>query len=299
MRGRIMRQKLSTASRFTSSGVFVLVLAVLITVTVKKSMADEKENEAFTVRVITPRCDKPKRFQSLWLKITEANTLMYQNDKGWLHVSIDPTNDKDYLFTCKIERKLGMTPSLRAYLTLKSTGKESVANFQYLSVQPGTEVVLIYEVYPGDEAIGPMAVFTSCIQTYIVLDMKLKRREIKESLPIRARTEESETKKEKYTMKHSVDVQKEWKLNPEVKEQWKHIEQSIISLIERKTKQKYEASKTDSRKVAIPANGKAYKVIWIEKYRTGKAVTIINGKKHDIPFEFCESWDLETKELRE
>jgi hypothetical protein len=36
-------------------------------------------------------------------------------------------------------------------------------------------------------------------------------------------------------------------------------------------------------------------VVWIETYRTGRAIADVNGNRHEIPFEFRDGWDLQTR----
>jgi hypothetical protein len=173
---------------------------------------------------------------------------------------------------------------------------------------PGSNIHLKYKyIDKEDEAItGMLASFgvngvppdiklTSCVQTYVTLDKALKHLEVKESSPIRAAKDSPQVKKEDYTVKHSVGIQTGVKVDADVKVNWVVIEAGIKCGIELAANTTYEQSQTSTREVVIPANGKPYKVVWIETYRTGNATTIIDGVKHKVPFEFREGWDLQTE----
>lgn len=61
----------------------------------------------------------------------------------------------------------------------------------------------------------------------------------------------------------------------------------------------FEESKTTSREIELRGDGKPVKLVWIEQFRTGRSVVVINGKKHEFPFEFREGWDLQTREAKD
>ena len=162
-----------------------------------------------------------------------------------------------------------------------------------IEAKPGSEVVIEYTFVERKPTL------ISLFVTYITLDKTLKSVEVRESASIVAASDSPQVKKEEYTVKHTIGVQDGAKLETEVKGKLWVIEASIKGQIERITNRTYEESKTTTREVIVPANGKKYKLVWLETYRTGKAITVINGKKHEIPFEFRDGWDLQTREVRE
>ena len=131
----------------------------------------------------------------------------------------------------------------------------------------------------------------------ITLDKALKHVEVKESPPIQAAIGSPQIKKVEYTVKHSVSIQKGVRAGFEVKGTLSVLQTGIKHEIEESTNNTYEESKTSSHEVTIPGNGKRYKLVWIETYRTGKATVVVEGKEQIVPFEFRDGWDLSTEEI--
>jgi hypothetical protein len=185
-------------------------------------------------------------------------------------------------------------------LVLVESSDQRLGPHSFQIINKGTESVVVEYEWAKQGKGGYNAKVTSIIQIgKLVFDKTLKHVEVKESAPIRAAQDSPQVVKEEHTVKHSVGVQNGTKLEADARAKLWSIEAGIKGAIERSTSRTYEESKTSTREVTIPGNGRAYKVVWVETFRTGKAVTIINGTQHEVPFEFRDGWLLQTREVKE
>jgi hypothetical protein len=189
--------------------------------------------------------------------------------------------------------------------------------------KPGSTIMLYYDktdvTLPGSGLFGATTprdryskpVIGTCVEVQVTLDKTLKHVEVKESDIIRGADASPQDKEEEYTVRHSVTIQNGWQAGVETRVEGKvgtrvkmvDVEASLaVTLkahIERSESRTYEESRTSRRKVTIPGNGKPYRIIFLESFRTGTVTTIINGKENKVPFEFREGWDLQTREVKD
>lgn len=133
----------------------------------------------------------------------------------------------------------------------------------------------------------------------VVFDKRLKYVEVKESPPFQVPDGAVERKREEYTVRHSVGVQKGTQVEGELRGKLGIVEASIKASIEHSTSTTYEESKTTSREVEIRGGKDPVKLVWFETYRTGKSITIVDGQTYEVPFEFREGWDLQSRIARD
>ena len=72
------------------------------------------------------------------------------------------------------------------------------------------------------------------------------------------------------------------------------VETKILELESNALNKTYEASETSTREAHILGTARPYKIVWVETYRTGRAVTIIDGKRYEVLFQF-QTMALQTK----
>lgn len=178
-----------------------------------------------------------------------------------------------------------------------------------LPIRPGAALHLVLGNGKSDRDIfpnGDCVRVVSSTYAYTELDKAVKAVEVKEQA-VQAAEDSPQVKKEEYTVRHSASVQEGWRKEVEAKGELKLnfpvvelvIGASVKAGIERSTSKAVEASHTSTREVTIPGNGKKYKVVWVETYRTGRAVTVIDGKRYEIPFEYRDGWDLQTRLVKD
>ena len=327
-----MRQRNTVASKLPSLIALALVLVFVGTLGQGKCWGDERgASTTFTVRYIGPAPSgityRGKPLKAVLICGLEAFMLgkdgkeIYGWEKHGIGISgadesFDRKNaeksrpySKEQTRTFTVSDPKHVVTSLAIRIGIegleRGAGYSGFEEEYHFKLPPsGSEVIVSYAVKEAflkgyDNWTGWDIKLINLIQCSTVFDKQLKHVEVKESPPIRAAKDSPQVKKEEYTIKHSVGVQEGYKVEGELRANLAIVELGIKGSVERSTNRTYEESKTTTREVTIPGNGRPYKVVWVETYRTGKAITVIKGKKYEVPFEFREGWDLQTKEVKE
>lgn len=139
----------------------------------------------------------------------------------------------------------------------------------------------------------------------VTLDVKLKKKVVKESPPIRLARGTEKVIEDNYKILHSVTMSKGWNAGADVKGKatvlWQELEIGIRAGIEKSESKSYGAEEWLKRSVTIKGDGSKamVKVVWVEYIRTGTAKVVIDGKEVEVPFEFREDFDLLTEDASE
>ncbi|HQX51246.1 MAG TPA: hypothetical protein PLR25_15125 [Planctomycetaceae bacterium] len=135
---------------------------------------------------------------------------------------------------------------------------------------------------------------TSYTEVVIVIDKDRTNEVVRESAPITVPQGATEVKREEYTVRKSLSVATGWNVQGEGKARAYFVELGIMAGLSRTSMDVSEESTTSTREVTVPGNGRAYKVVWMETFKTGKAFvrTQSDGPITEIPFKFREGWDL-------
>lgn len=109
--------------------------------------------------------------------------------------------------------------------------------------------------------------------------------------------------KKSRTIQHDVGFETTARLEIEIEAKgglWlAEVRGQVKGEIGAKSGRKYTDSETVEQEVSLDGNiNTKYKLVWIEKYRTGKSVIIQDGKQIDLPFKFREGADLLIKAVK-
>lgn len=177
-------------------------------------------------------------------------------------------------------------------------GPESDKKTETVQIKKLDNTSLIFSDKPGE--------FTEfkriSIVTRITLDDKVTKVEVASEEVEIDRGVQVKIKKSR-TIQHDVGFETTARLESELEVKggvWiAEVRARVKGEIGNKIGRKYSESETIEQEVSLDGNvNTKYKLVWIEKYRTGKSMIIEDGKRIELPFKFREGADLLVKAVK-
>ena len=137
----------------------------------------------------------------------------------------------------------------------------------------------------------------------IELNRTLKGIVIKETPPFRVAPGSDQVYEETMTVRREIKTSTNWKveadLRAEVDAIWASITLNIKGKLERTTYEDNSVEIKRTRRLTIRPSRSAVKLVWVEYFRTGTAVVVVNGGREvRIPFEVAEDLILRAEAVQ-